>query len=165
VVAQSTGLKTALLIAAAGLLLVAGAGALLPFKAMSPADLMPAGDWPSPQIVDAAGDDGPVLVSIEYASRAGLERELVRALHAGRRARRRTGAVSWRVWRDAADPGHVVEQFVVGSWDEHLRQHERFSRRDQQRLREIEEMTDPSRPTKVTHWLAAEAQATVGKLA
>jgi len=164
VVAQSTGLKTALLIAAAGLLLVAGAGALLPFKAMSPADLMPAGDWPSPQIVDAAGDDGPVLVSIEYASRAGLERELVRALHAGRRARRRTGAVSWRVWRDAADPGHVVEQFVVGSWDEHLRQHERFSRRDQQRLREIEEMTDPSRPTKVTHWLAAEAQATVGKL-
>ena len=58
------------------------------------------------------------------------------------------------MWRDAADPGHVLEQFVVGSWDEHLRQHERVSRRDQQRLEKIKAMTDPSRPTTVTHWLA-----------
>jgi len=84
----------------------------------------------------------------------GLERNLVDALYTGRLARRRTGAVSWRVWCDAADPGRVLEQFVVGSWDEHLRQHERVSRRDQQRLDEVRAMTDPSRPTTVTHWLA-----------
>ena len=84
----------------------------------------------------------------------GLERDLIAALHAGRRARRRTGAVSWRVWRDAADPRRVLEQFVVGSWDRHLRQHERVTRRDQQRLEEIKAMTDPNQPTTVTHWLA-----------
>jgi hypothetical protein len=133
---------------------VAVAGTRLPFKAISPPDLLPAGDWPDPRLVDAPGPSGPVLVTLEYRPKPGLELKLVEALHAGRYARRRTGAVSWRVWRDTADPGHILEQFVVGSWDEHLRQHERVSRRDQQRLEEIEAMTDPNRPTTITHWLA-----------
>jgi predicted MFS family arabinose efflux permease len=55
---------------------------------------------------------------------------------------------------DAADPGRVLEQFVVGSWDEHLRQHERVSLRDQERLARIGAMTDPSSPPTITHWLA-----------
>jgi MFS family permease len=155
-IAESTGLKDALLIAAAGLVLVTLAGLRLPFKAISPADLLPAGDWPSPRLLDATGSDGPIQVTIEYRPRPGLEQDLARALHDGRRARRRTGAVSWRAWRDSADPRRVLEQFVVGSWDEHLRQHERVSRRDQERLDEINRMTDPSRPAIVTHWLAAE---------
>ncbi len=105
-------------------------------------------------LVGASATDGPVLVTIEYRPMRGRERELVEALHAGRYARRCTGASSWRVWRDATDPGHVLEQFVVGSWDEHLRQHERVSLRDQQRLEEIKAMTDPDQPTVVRHWLA-----------
>jgi MFS family permease len=154
VVAQNAGLTGALLAATVGLALVALAGVWLPFRAISPHDLLPAGDWPDPQLVGATAPDGPVQVTLEYRPRLGLERDLVEALYAGRHARRRTGAVSWRMWRDAADPGHVLEQFVVGSWDEHLRQHERVSRRDQQRLEKIKAMTDPSRPTTVTHWLA-----------
>jgi MFS family permease len=117
VIAQSAGLTRALLAAAVGLALVALVGVWLPFKAISPHDLLPAGDWPDPQIVSATAPDRPVLVTLEYRPRPGLERDLVDALHAGRYARRRTGAVSWRVWRDAADPGHILEQFVVGSWD------------------------------------------------
>jgi predicted MFS family arabinose efflux permease len=159
VIAQSMGLKGALLIAAAGLVLVTGAGRWLPFRAMSPADLVPAGDWPDPRLLDATGSSDPVLVTIEYHPRTGLEQQLVNALSAGRRARRRTGAVSWRVWRDSADPGRVLEQFVVGSWEEHLRQHERVSRRDQQRLDQIETMTDPNKATSVTHWLTAQVDA------
>ena len=154
VVAQNAGLTGALLAATVGLALVALAGVWLPFRAISPHDLLPAGDWPDPQLVGATAPDGPVQVTLEYRPRLGLERDLVEALYAGRHARRRTGAVSWRMWRDAADPGHVLEQFVVGSWDEHLRQHERVSRRDQQRLEKIKAMTDPSRPTTITHWLA-----------
>jgi predicted MFS family arabinose efflux permease len=156
VIAQNAGLTTALLAAAVALALVALAGVRLPFKEISARDLLPAGDWPSQRLVGAQTADGPVLVTIEYRPKPGLEQSLVQALHAGRYARRRTGAVSWRVWRDAADPGRVLEQFVVGSWDEHLRQHERVSRRDVQRLGEIEAMTDPGRPATVTHWLAAQ---------
>jgi MFS family permease len=154
VIAQDAGLTQALLGGAAGLALVALAGAWLPFKAIAPGELLPAGDWPDPQLVNATERHGPVLVTIEYWPRPGLEGDLVQSLYAGRHARLRTGATDWCVWRDAADPGHVLEQFVVGSWDEHLRQHERVSLRDQQRLQEIRAMTDQSRPTTVTHWLA-----------
>jgi predicted MFS family arabinose efflux permease len=154
VLAQNTGLSEALLAAAAGLTLVAVAGVWLPFRAISPHELLPAGDWPDPQLIDASTTEGPVLVTIEYRPRPGCEQALLDGLRAGRHARRRTGAVSWRVWRDAADPGRILEQFVVGSWDEHLRQHERVTLRDQGRLDAIRAMTDPSRPALVTHWLA-----------
>jgi MFS family permease len=156
-VAQSAGLTTALLAAAIGLVFVALVGLRLPFKAISPSDLLPAGDSPDPQIVDAAAPAGPVLVTLRYRPALGREQELVEALYAGRYARRRTGAVAWRIWHDAADPGHVLEEYVVGSWDEHLRQQERISVRDQRRLDEINAMTDPSQPTTVTYWLAAQA--------
>jgi len=158
VIAQNAGLTGALLTAAIGLVLVALAGLWLPFKPIPPAELLPAGDWPTPRLVDATASEGPVLVTLDYRPKPGLEQELVDALYGVRHARHRTGAVSWRVWRDAADPGRVLEQFVVGSWDEHLRQHERVSLRDQQNLQQIRAMTDPSRPTTVTHWLAAERQ-------
>ncbi len=158
VIAQSAGLTDALLAAAAGLAVVSLAGSWLPFKAITPEDLLPAGDWPEPHRVDGATADGPVLVTVEYRAQPGLERELVRRLQAGRHARRRTGAISWRVWVDAADPRRVLEQFVVGSWDEHLRQHERVSRRDQQRLDEIDAITAQGEPVTVTHWLAAPAE-------
>jgi MFS family permease len=154
VLAQHVGLTGALLAAAIGLALVAVAGLRLPLRKISPHELLAAGDWPDPQLVGTPEPGGPVLVTVEYHPRQGLEQDLVAALYAARRARRRTGAVSWRVWRDAADPGRVLEQWVVGSWDQHLRQHERVSLRDQQRLDEIATMTDPDRPTTVTHWLA-----------
>jgi Transmembrane secretion effector len=48
----------------------------------------------------------------------------------------------------------VLEQFMVGSWEEHLRQHERVSRRDEQRLVEIDAMADGDGQPTVTHWLA-----------
>ncbi|MGO9793011.1 MAG: MFS transporter [Solirubrobacteraceae bacterium] len=91
VIAQNIGLTGALLAAAVGLALVALVGAWLPFRAISPQDLLPAGDWPDPQLVGARTTDGPVLVTVEYWPRPGVERELVQALYAGRYARRRTG--------------------------------------------------------------------------
>ena len=153
-IAQHAGLTEALVIAAIALALVAVAGLRLPFRAISPTDLLPSGDWPAPALISDAPPGGPVLVTIEYWPRPGLEREILERLRAGRYARRRTGAVSWRVWVDAAQPGRILEQFVVSSWDEHLRQHERVSRHDQQRLEEIKTMTDPTRPPVVTHWRA-----------
>jgi MFS family permease len=155
VLAQSSGLTSALFTAAVGLTLVSLAGLRLPFKPISPEGLLPAGDWPSPQILGAGAPEGAVMVTVEYRSRPGLEQDLLEKLHAVRYARRRTGAVSWSAWRDASEPGRVLEQFVVGSWDEHLRQHERVSQRDQERLDALEPLTDPSRPANVTHWLAS----------
>ena len=107
----------------------------------------------APHLTTDQTPEGPVLVSVEYWPRTELTADLLTALRQARFSRRRTGASCWRVWQDAADPDRVLEQFVVASWDEHLRQHARVSDRDQERLNEIRAMTDPAHPTTVTHWL------------
>jgi hypothetical protein len=56
------------------------------------------------------------------------------------RERRRDGAYSWGVFEDAADHGRMVETFLVESWLEHLRQHERVT----------------SAAPKITHLIAAD---------
>jgi quinol monooxygenase YgiN len=40
------------------------------------------------------------------------------------RSRRRTGALRWELFRDGGDPRRFVESYLVGTWAEHLRQHE-----------------------------------------
>ena len=93
------------------------------------------------------------MVTVEYQPASGRRDDLIAALEDARFSRRRTGATAWRVWQDAADPGKILEQFIVASWAEHLRQHERISRRDAERFTKIRAMTDPGHPVVVTHWL------------
>jgi MFS family permease len=154
VAAEHAGLTPTLTIAAVGLALGPLAGLAWRFRPLPPADLLPVGDWPAPLLAAGAPPEGPVLVSVEYRARPGLDDELLAALVRTKFARRRTGAISWRAWQDAAQPSRILEQFVVASWDEHLRQHERVTKRDQDRLDRIRELTDPAHPVTVTHWLA-----------
>jgi predicted MFS family arabinose efflux permease len=158
--AVRAGLSPTLLIAAVALALGPLAGLRYRFQSIPAGDLLPAGDWPAPALEPSDSPaEGPVMVSVEYWPQDGLRDELLAALQDTRFSRRRTGAVSWRVWQDAAEPGRIVEQFVVASWPEHLRQHERVSGRDAERLRKIRAMTDPSHPTTVTHWVTPPASA------
>jgi MFS family permease len=152
--AGQAGLSPTLLAAAIGLALGPLVGLRFPLKTLEPEELLPASEWPTPQLVSEDPAAGPVMVSVEYWSQAGLEDSLQQALHDVRWSRRRTGAVSWRMWRESSQSRRFVEQFVVASWQEHLRQHERISVRDQERLERIRAMTDPSQPTVVTHWIA-----------
>jgi len=153
ITAQHLGLSATLLAAAVGLALGPVAGLRYRFQPIPPEELLPAGDWPAPHLAADSSPDGPVMVSIEYRPREELGDDLLAALEDARFSRRRTGASAWRVWQDAADPSRIVEQFVVASWDEHLRQHDRVTSRDQQRLDKIRALTDEARPTTVTHWL------------
>jgi hypothetical protein len=82
-------------------------------------------------ITDYDPDDGPVLVTVKYrvdASRASAFLEAVQRLG---RLRRRDGATRWGIFRDTETPDSYVETFVVASWAEHLRQHERAVQADQ----------------------------------
>ena len=159
--AQHAGLTVTFVTVAVALGVGPLIGLRLPFQSIPPAGLLPAGDWPAPYVMGAGdgGPVGPVMVSVEYWPRAGLHDELLAALRDARFSRRRTGAISWRMWQDAADPDRIVEQFVVASWDEHLRQHERVTRRDADRLDKIRAMTDPAHPATTTHWLTAGQQS------
>jgi MFS family permease len=159
VTAEHLGLSPTLLITAVGLTLGPLAGLRYRFRPIPPAQLLPAAEWPVPNLATGDPATGPVMVTVEYRPRAGLEADLLAELRDARFSRRRTGASAWRVWQDAADPARILEEFVVASWEEHLRQHGRVTVRDQARYDRIRSMTDPGHPAAVTHWLTPTAPA------
>ena len=101
ITAENVGLSPTLTIATAGLALGPLAALAWRFQPIPPEDLLPAGDWPAPQLALDETPAGPVLVSIEYRARPGGEDELITALRSTKLNRRRTGATCWRAWRDA----------------------------------------------------------------
>lgn len=97
----------------------------------STVDLAPSNHWAEPVVaVPLADDRGPVLISIEYLVAPEQQAAFVIALRKFRATRYRDGAIRWDVWEDIAEPGRVVEEFVVESWVEHERQHARVTHTD-----------------------------------
>ena len=75
---------------------------------------------------------GPMLVTVEYSVIPAMKTEFVEAIHQYARIRRRDGAYRWGIYRDTEATDRYVEVFLVHSWAEHLRQHERQTRADQE---------------------------------
>lgn len=126
--AERLGNSTALLLAAIGLVVGLIAAIRYRLVAGEKLDLTPSLHWPEPIVViDLPPDEGPVLITVEY--RIDLERshEFTQAMHEVSRSRRRDGAIRWGLFEDTADPTRFLETFVVESWAEHLRQHERVT--------------------------------------
>ena len=104
----------------------------------STADLTPWNHWRMPVAVKEVSDEllaGPVLVTIEYSVLPEQELKFVKAMRQYARVRRRDGAYRWGIYRDIEVANQFVEVFLVHSWAEHLRQHERQTKAD----RELEE--------------------------
>jgi MFS family permease len=129
-VAQETGVPLALLISAAGLV-IAG---LIMHRVKLPlgeADLVASNHWPEPLTAQPIEHDrGPVLILIEYRVAKENNSKFLHALSRLSHERRRDGAYAWGVTEDAANPELIVEWFLVESWAEHLRQHQRVSHMD-----------------------------------
>jgi MFS family permease len=126
------GLPTALAAAAAGVVLLHLASGRLGPKLVvtTGVDLTPA-PWVEPQLlIRPELEEGPVLVEIEYRIAAGDLDEFLAAMPDLRRNRRRDGAVRWHLFQDMSDPERYVESFLVSSWAEHERAHERAVRSD-----------------------------------
>src|SRR5271155_414052 len=120
----------------------------------TPVDLGAWDHWGKPMLVgDVDPSQGPVLVTVEYEVDPRKADEFLEALHKFARVRRRDGASRWGVYRDTEHPAHYVETFIVESWGEHLRQHERLTRGD----RDLEENVRrfESRPIEVRHFIYA----------
>jgi len=121
-------------------------------------DLSPWNHWRMPVIVKEVGGEllgGPVLVTIEYNVIAEQESKFLRAMRQYSRVRRRDGAYQWGIYRDIEVAHRFVEIFLVHSWAEHLRQHERQTKAD----RELEERVYSyvAAEPKVRHLLYAES--------
>jgi hypothetical protein len=91
-----------------------------------------------PLVIGADADDGPVLVTVEYYVKPEGVSEFIKTMRKYGRVRRRDGASRWEICRDLETPDRYLETFVVSSWAEHLRQHDRLTRADshlEERLR------------------------------
>lgn len=94
-------------------------------------DLAPSMHWPVPVVAGPIEDDaGPVLVTVEYEVLADNRESFLEALDRLSAERCRDGAYAWGVFEDTARRGRFVETFLVESWLEHLRQHERVTKAD-----------------------------------
>jgi MFS family permease len=149
---------------AAHFLAAAGAVAAVPLtwrwklQAGTGVDLTPSMHWPAPVTAQNIEQDrGPVLVTVEYLIRPQDREAFLEALEPVGNERRRDGAYRWGVFEDAAEPGRIIEAFLVGSWMEHLRQHERVTKADQivqEAVRRFQVAGEP----KVTHFIAADSE-------
>lgn len=69
-------------------------------------------------------DDAAVLVLIRYTVPEDRRAEFLTVMSQVRQTRLRTGGRDWQLYADAGDADLVVEAFTVGSWREHVSQHE-----------------------------------------
>jgi hypothetical protein len=76
-------------------------------------------------------------------------------MHQLRRIRRRDGAYMWELFSDIEQPDRMVECFLVESWLEHLRQHERATVADRKVIEKARAFHLGSEPPKVTHMVAS----------
>ena len=117
-------------------------------------DLSPSVHWPALNIVkELAPDQGPVVVTVEYIVDPERVRHFHRVMKRVRRIRRRDGAISWGLLADVAQPHHYTETFVVESWLEHLRQHERVTVTDRAVLEKARSFHRGDDPPRVTHYI------------
>lgn len=130
--AASSSVATALVVAAVGQAAALALALHWRLPQDSTVDLAPSNHWAEPVVAVQPGDDrGPVLIEIEYRVDPARIAEFVTALRRFQPVRQRDGAIRWDVWEDVAEPGRVVEAFIVESWVEHQRQHARATRTDQ----------------------------------
>jgi Transmembrane secretion effector len=64
------------------------------------------------------------------------------------------GALHWQLWRDTGDSTRFIEQFVLESWREHLRQHEGVTVSDQEVEQQVWLFHKGDGPPTVSHVLS-----------
>ncbi len=154
-IAARAGTRAALLGAAGGTVL--GLAATFRYRLVSGEglNLAPSRQWPAPLVGhDLDYDRGPLLVTVEYRVPPEDREAFTTAMADVRRIRLRDGALEWGLFADAASPDRFVELFLVKSWLEHLRQHERATAADREAKDAARRFHAAGAPPEVRHWVA-----------
>lgn len=144
------------LLAAAGTLIVAWVSTFAySLAGAENLDLSPSMHWPAPSFeVEPNPEDGPVLIMVEYRIDPRKSAEFAALMRRRRSARMRDGALRWGLFADASKADRCVEFFVVSSWLEHLRQHERVTVADRELENKVRSYHLGDAPPVVTHFLS-----------
>mgnify|MGYP000128521202 FL=1 len=118
-------------------------------------DLSPSLHWPTPNLdIPVKDERGPALVTIEYQINPSEKANFRHVMHELRASRLRDGAIQWNLFNDPDVEKRYLEVFMVRSWIDHLRQHERVTESDreiQEKLRTF--LKDDTEPV-VSHFIA-----------
>jgi MFS family permease len=154
-VAEHVGIPRGLLVAALALAMGLIFAARFPVSFGQGRDLEPS-SRPGPVVVnEPQAGQGPVLVTVEYLIDSQRLAEFALAMLELGRVRRRDGAVDWGLFEDVAAQGRYLETFMVESWAEHLRQHERATVADRQIWERVRSFHVPDGPPTVSHLVYA----------
>ncbi|MFV3075632.1 MFS transporter [Niveispirillum fermenti] len=154
-VAGRIGIQPTLLLSAAGLVLALGLALRWRIGGDMAGNVSPSSHWPAPVVaVDSPTDRGPVMITVEYRVDPARVKDFTAAMASLRRIRHRDGAINWGLYEDAADPGRMVESFVLESWLEHLRQHERVTHADREDQETVRAFHLGPEPPLVRHLIA-----------
>jgi MFS family permease len=128
VVADNAGVPITLMIVGIGLIVSVPVMWRIPVKDGIGLNMSPALCWKGTHGTPEQGQEvGPVFVTRNYRVDQRREREFLDAMQEVERLCLRDGAIDWRLIRDVDDTSRFVEVFIVDSWAEHLRQHERIT--------------------------------------
>ena len=154
--AGKLGVGSTLVIAGSGLIISLAAAFLFPLRLGESLNLKPAAHQPPPDLAaDLVVDSRPAFVTVEYRVDPVNAEEFVCRMADMQRIRRRDGALQWGLFVDATDQWRYLEEFLVESWLEHLRQHERITVSDREvqgRVRLLH--VGPELP-RVSHYVSA----------
>jgi len=118
-------------------------------------DLTPSLHWPAPPTAFALEHDrGPVLITVSYDVATEDTGAFLDALALFAHERRRDGAYRWQVFEDTERPGQWTETFLVASWLEHLRQHDRVTEADRAAQAIVHRYHRGETPPEVRHYVA-----------
>ena len=120
-------------------------------------DVTPADAMPLPVVPE--GPVGRVFVTASYDVAPGTEEAFLARSDRLRHFRQRTGGMEWRLFVDEPNPGRYLETFLVATWDEHERQHDRATQHDANLLEELDGLLVPGTHREVHHYLTAPPQS------
>jgi quinol monooxygenase YgiN len=154
--AKRYGIESSFMAAAGGLLLGILGTWRYSISGYESVDFTPSQHWPFP-IIDKAPqhDQGPVMVTIEYKVDRDKLSEFHRLTGQLQKIRKRDGAYYWDLYQDTAQADHYIECFMVESWLEHLRQHDRVSVSDKALQEKISACMIAGSTKTINHYVAS----------
>jgi MFS family permease len=123
-------------------------------------DLTPTHPWEEPVPAIALElDEGPVMVTIEYAVDPARAKEFEAIMAESRSARLRAGAVSWGLFEDLERPARFVEYFACDTWADYLRRFDRFTAADEELQRRRHAFHIAESPPRISRLIARHPSA------
>ena len=96
-------------------------------------------------------EDGPVRISVEYNIPPENYAAFTHVIHELEGVRLRDGAIRWGIYRDAQEPSHLNETFLMESWVDYLRSRERMTAADHSIRERVVALHAGLEPPRISH--------------